>query len=77
MGVCRREADRQKRVEEARAYAEAERMAQQAAGEAGDDEIASDSEQEEEEEVLQADDLFCIACDKIFKSQGAFSNHQR
>ena len=74
MWACRREADRLKRIEEARQYAVEERMAQEAAGAADLDASASDSEQEE---MQQPDSLFCIACDKSFKSEGAFRNHGR
>lgn len=32
---------------------------------------------EEEDAVQQADKLFCVACDKSFRSEGAFRNHER
>ncbi|XP_069126676.1 dnaJ homolog subfamily C member 21-like isoform X2 [Argopecten irradians] len=42
------------------------------AGEGGD----QDGEEEEEEEEYY-DDFFCVACNKAFKSDKAFSNHER
>ncbi|KAK9806652.1 hypothetical protein WJX73_004364 [Symbiochloris irregularis] len=68
----RREEDRRRRVQEAQQAAEAERLAHEAEyGPAS----ASSSEQDDEEQPL--DELYCIACDKTFKSEGAMRNHER
>lgn len=67
----RREAERQRRIEEAQQYAKEERLAQEAAG-LDEHAEASDSELEELPDVL-----YCVACDKTFKSDGAMRNHER
>ncbi|KAK2193351.1 hypothetical protein NP493_15g05021 [Ridgeia piscesae] len=36
-----------------------------------------DSEEEEEEEEVYEDDLFCVACNKLFKTEKAFANHEK
>lgn len=69
--ACRREAERQRRIEEAQQYAKEERLAQEAAG-LDEHAEASDSELEELPDVL-----YCVACDKTFKSDGAMRNHER
>lgn len=40
----------------------------------GDDHVADDIDDDDEEEP---DELYCIACDKAFKTQNAFENHEK
>ncbi|OWF35918.1 DnaJ-like subfamily C member 21 [Mizuhopecten yessoensis] len=47
------------------------------AEEDGSEEGDQRNEEEEEEEEEYYDDFFCVACNKAFKSDKAFSNHER
>ena len=69
---CRREEDKRKRAEEAARYQEA---AWVSADPPEDDEFWED-------DVMGADGarldpLYCVACDRTFKSQGALDSHER
>ena len=69
---CRREEDKRKRAEEAARYQEA---AWVSADPPQDDEFWED-------DVMGADGagldpLYCVACDRTFKSQGALDSHER
>ena len=67
MILCRREEAKKARLQRAREYEEAQ-WAQMDAEEDG----ASDSGEE-----LVEDDLYCVACDKLFRSENALANHER
>ena len=64
---CRREEEKQERLQRALDVQEAEWIRQ------GGEEPT----QEEEEEESIPDDFYCLLCDKSFKSQKALANHER
>lgn len=64
---CRRQREAAERAERARNFKVAA-WAEQA-------EEAGSSEEAEEEVVV--DKLYCPACDKLFRSEGAYTNHER
>jgi DnaJ family protein A protein 5 len=64
----RREQEKAERAERARAYQVAAWAEQ---------EQDADSADGEEEMHPEDDPLYCLACDKSFKSEGAFKSHER
>ncbi|XP_063227830.1 dnaJ homolog subfamily C member 21 [Bacillus rossius redtenbacheri] len=42
----------------------------------GESEVSLDSENESESEYLAANNLYCVACNKVFKTEKAFANHE-
>ena len=76
LALRRRDEDRRRRLEEAHAAAEAERLAQEAEYGADGEQLGSSSSDQEEPQE-QEDPLYCIACDKAFKSEGALTTHER
>ena len=66
---CRREEERQARLQRAREYEDAAwvQPGAEADGGSGDEGEALDV----------ADELYCVACDKFFKTANAMGNHQR
>ncbi|CAH1773659.1 unnamed protein product [Owenia fusiformis] len=81
----KRQRDKRERLENMKSFKQAdwsatsendlEKLEAQLVDTHGDETPEYDSEEEEEEEVL--DDLFCVACNKAFKSDKAFANHER
>lgn len=65
--VCRKEEERLQRIQRAREYEDA----------AWVDAGATDEDSHDEELVLAQDELYCVACDKFFKSANALANHER
>ena len=65
--MCRKEEERLQRIQRAREYQDA----------AWVDAGATDEDSQEEELVLAQDELYCVACDKFFKSTNAMANHER
>ncbi|XP_059151673.1 dnaJ homolog subfamily C member 21-like [Physella acuta] len=41
------------------------------------DDLAEDNEANGDEDILYMDELYCVACNKSFKSDKAFSNHEK
>ena len=70
---CRRDEEKKERLARARAYEEELWAAEEA--EAAMGRGSCDGHNEQEEDIV--DELYCMACDKRFKSQNAFANHER
>ena len=71
MLLRRREEERQARLQRAREYEDAAWVQPQGV------EGGSDSAEEPEEALDVADELYCVACDKFFKTSNAMANHMR
>ena len=65
----RREEEKQRRLEEAAAYQAPEWAT-------GQPVVISESSSDDEA-AAAADPLYCVACDRTFKSQGAMQSHER
>ena len=64
---CRREQERQERLQRALEVEEAEWINQ----------APQEGSEEEEELGSIPDDIYCPICDKVFKTQNALVNHER
>lgn len=65
--MCRKEEERQQRIQRALEYEDA----------AWVDAGADDEDSHEEDLALNEDELYCVACDKFFKTPNAMANHER
>ena len=70
--ACRREEDKRKRAEEARQYQEADWVS----ATPQEDDFWEGDENGADQDQLQ-DPLYCVACDRSFKSRGALDSHER
>lgn len=74
--MSRREAEKRERAARVAAYQEPAWVDQQAAR-WGSSASEGDSEDSDAAAAAAADALYCLACDKLFRSANAMANHQR
>ncbi len=67
MGWCRKEEERLQRIQRAHEYQDA----------AWVDAAVDHEDSSDDDAAFVQDELYCIACDKFFKSTNAMANHER
>lgn len=63
--ACRKEQERKERLQRAREFEEAAWAAE------------TEASEDDPEETYLSDELYCLACDKTFRSQNALTNHEK